>query len=167
MTFAPAARVTGTATLSFDDDATTGPQNVFLSGTGIQPAVSMTTPAPFPNTNVCSTSTSQTVTITNGGTAPLNITVSRTAGQCGRLPPVRPLVRHHSRLHPDPGSSCQETVAFAPTTSGSRKALLQVSDDAPGSPARRGPDWVGRSRGADVATAPTIGTATPETQPPP
>jgi hypothetical protein len=39
VTYAPSSPVVSTATLSFDDDAANSPQNVFLTGTGTQPAV--------------------------------------------------------------------------------------------------------------------------------
>ena len=161
VTYAPTSPVVGTATLSFDDDAADSPQNVFLTGTGTQPAVSMTTPNPFPNTAVGSTSTAQTVTITNSGTAPLHISG---VGNAGPNPADYPQSDNcfgaGATFTLNPNTSCQATVSFAPTAAGSRKALLQVTDDAPGSPHSVPLTGLGLAPAATVPGAPTVGTAT-------
>ena len=163
LTFAPASAVVSTATLSFNDDAASSPQNVFLSGTGIQPAVSMSTPAPFPNMNVGATSAAQTVIITNSGTAPLHISavnVGTTALNPGDFPQSDNCFGAAATFTVNPGTSCQATVSFAPTAAGSRRALLQVTDDAPGSPHSVPLTGLGVAVAPTAPAAPTIGSAT-------
>jgi hypothetical protein len=163
LTFAPASPVLSTATLSFNDDAASSPQDVFLSGTGIQPAVSMSTPAPFPNMNVGATSAAQTVIITNSGTAPLHINavnVGTPALNPGDFPQSDNCFGATTLFTLGAGASCQATVSFAPTAAGSRKALLQVTDDAPGSPHSVALSGLGVAAAPTAPTAPTVGTAT-------
>jgi len=85
VTFAPAATGTRTATLNFTDDATSpqSPQTVALTGTGIPaaPIVSLSsTSVVFGNQALGTTSAAQTVTLTDSGTAVLNIQAVTLAG---------------------------------------------------------------------------------------
>ncbi len=97
--------------------------NVVASG----PVVSLTpTSLNFGTVTVGSTSTPQTVTLKNTGTATLTLNSIATSGDyaqsnvCG------------SSLAP--GASCTISVTFTPTTTGTRSGALTVSDNAPGSP---------------------------------
>ena len=158
VTFAPASPGASTATLSFNDDAAGSPQDVFLSGTGTQPAVTMTTPAPFPNTTVGATSPAQTVTITNSGTAPLHISAVGNAGvNPGDFPQSDNCFGAAPTFTLAPNASCTSSVSFAPKSAGSSKALLQVTDDAPGSPHSVPLTGLGL---ATAPAAPTVGAAT-------
>ena len=75
VTFTPTAAGSQPGAITVTDDATGSPQTVTLSGTGIAPAASFApTTLTFGNQNVNTTSAAQTVTLTNGGTAALNIT---------------------------------------------------------------------------------------------
>jgi hypothetical protein len=113
--------------LTITDDAPGSPHTVTLSGTGIEPAVSLAPPSlNFGNQRVGRSSAPQTVTLTNTGTAPLNITsmvLSNDYSQtntCGSPLAV--------------AASCTINVTFSPTTTGARSGSLTITDDAPGSP---------------------------------
>ena len=162
VTYAPSAPGASTATLSFNDDAASSPQDVFLSGTGTQPAVSMTTPGLFPNTTVGATSAEKTVTISNSGTAPLVVSAVTVGGpNAGDFTPNDNCFgTTPTSITLPPGGSCDATVSFTPTAAGSRKALLQVTDDAPGSPHSVPLSGSGIAAPATVPGAPGIGTAT-------
>src|SRR5262249_20075462 len=85
----------------------------------------------FSNQAVGTTSSPQTVTITNTGTAVLTITGITTSGDfvqtntCAAAPLNNLL---------NPGQSCTASVTFAPTASGARSGALSISDNATGSP---------------------------------
>ena len=117
----------GTVTIISSDAAS--PAVISLTGTGVQPAASLspashdfgtvtrgTTSAPFP------------FTLTSSGTSPLTINgITVNGGQftvvnttCGTSLAV--------------GSSCTITVAFSPRGKGAQTGTLQVNDNAPGSP---------------------------------
>jgi hypothetical protein len=107
---APAAPATATAT---------------LTGTGTKPGLTI---APetvsFPTTVVGQTSPAQTVTISNPGTAPLEVKgVSATGSTANQFHPTS------SCGTLAPGASCQVQITFAPTAVGAKLDHLQVLTD--------------------------------------
>ncbi|HEV3279964.1 MAG TPA: SBBP repeat-containing protein, partial [Terriglobia bacterium] len=132
VSFTPAATGTVTDQFTITDNALNSPHTFTVTGTGVTQATSVTV-APnsltFGNTRVGSVATMQTVTITNTGTATLNITGITVSGDftqtnnCGAVFNVLNV-----------GQSCSVFVVFAPTASGSRTGSLSVSDNATGSP---------------------------------
>src|SRR5207245_905751 len=74
--FTPAATGARAATANITDDAADSPQSVPLTGAGVTPptATLSATSSPFGNQRVGTTSPAQTVTLTNSGGAPLNLT---------------------------------------------------------------------------------------------
>jgi len=133
VTFRPTATELRTATLSISDNASGSPHTVALSGTGTGtgPGVSLAPPSlSFGNQLVGTTSTSQTVTLTNSGTATLNIsgvTLNSTNGAGFSR-------TNHCAATLGAGLSCTIDVTFTPIAAGSRTATLSISSDAPGSP---------------------------------
>jgi hypothetical protein len=100
----------------------------FYAGGGTAPAVSLT-PAPpltFSPLNVGSTSATQDITVTNTGSATLTIALIAMTGDftntttCGTSLGV--------------GLTCTISVAFFPSTVGTRNGLMTMTDNAPGSP---------------------------------
>jgi uncharacterized protein (TIGR03437 family) len=132
VTFTPAVAGTRSATLSITGGDPASPQTVALSGTGSSgPAVALSPAAlTFGDTVYLATSTPQTVTLTNSGTAPLNITsvaVTSTnandftlATNCGNSVAA--------------ATSCTFTIIFTPHWKGTRTASLTIADNANGSP---------------------------------
>lgn len=129
-TFAPAA--VGPATGSVAIGSSVGPVALSLTGTGIQGNL-VIAPAtvPFGNQPIGSTSAPQSVTLSNTGTASLDVTALTTAaapfaragGTCGASPPITLT----------PGGSCTLTYTFAPTATGVANQVLTVTANAPGS----------------------------------
>jgi hypothetical protein len=134
VTFTPGATGSRTATVAINDDAAGSPHTVALSGTGTQPAVTLTPPSlAFGSQTVGTTSPTQTSTLRNSGTAPLAISSMVLGGanpgdftQSSNCPLVPSLLAA--------GATCTVTTSFSPTTTGSRSASVNITDDAPGSP---------------------------------
>lgn len=105
---------------------------VSLSGTGGAPAATLsTTKLSFGSQAVGLTTTAETLTLTNTGSAPLNIASVLIAGAnvddfaeiadtCG--------------ISVAAGSACTIGVAFTPRVGGARTATISITDNAPGSP---------------------------------
>ena len=97
-------------------------------GAGATPAVTLSAAKlSFPKTIIGVTSKPKSVTLTNTGTAPLNISSIAVSGDfaissktCGTTVGA--------------GTSCAVSVTFAPTAKGSRQGNLTFSDNAQGSP---------------------------------
>ncbi|MGH9431520.1 MAG: FG-GAP-like repeat-containing protein, partial [Terriglobia bacterium] len=134
VSFAPSfiGPVVGTLTIADNSDGPAGnPQLVTLTGTGVLPSVGL---APgglgFSAQPLNTTSTAQTITLTNGGTAPLIISSITINGNfaiaagttCSASTPV------------NPGANCLITVTFTPKTTGNLTGTLTITDNAPGSP---------------------------------
>ena len=134
VTFTPTATGSRTASLSIADDAVGSPQAVALSGTGVAPAVSLT-PASlgFGNQTVSTTSGTQTINLSNSGSAPLTISSIGLGG-------VNPGDFAQTNTCPiSPGTlaaatACTISVTFTPGAIGSRSASLTITDNASDSP---------------------------------
>ena len=75
---------------------------------------------------VSTTSATQTLTITNGGSADLSITSVAATGDFGQTNTCGSSLAV--------GSNCTVTVTFSPTSSGSRPGSISITDNAGGSP---------------------------------
>jgi len=127
--FAPPTLGTFNATLSFSDEATNSPQTVALSGSGVQPAVSLSASSlVFGNQVVGTRSANQAIVLTNSGTDTLNI------GAAAAGVPFAIAADGCSSTALAPGASCTIQVDFAPTATGPSTGALSIPDDAAGSP---------------------------------
>ena len=133
------------AAIEFTDDAPGSPRRVALSGTGTPGPWLTTSPGAlkFGYVSLGTTSPAQSVTLTNTGSAPMNVNgfsfegdntadFTLTGESCTAL----------ASLGPD--QSCSGRVAFRPTATGSRVAKLAIMDTAPRSPHRVGLQGRGR-----------------------
>jgi len=132
VTFSPTASGTRTGTLIVTDNAQGSPHTVNLTGTGVSGAwVQLSSTAlSFGNQLVGTTSSPQTVTLTNTGN--LTLTISKLSftptGQisfsqtntCGGTVAA--------------GASCGVTFIFTPAATGAKSAIVSMTDNAPGSP---------------------------------
>ncbi|HET7840632.1 MAG TPA: choice-of-anchor D domain-containing protein, partial [Terriglobia bacterium] len=125
--FHPAAPGTAYGLLIFQNSGQQG-ASVSLSGIGVGIPTLLFCPSSveFATQTVSTTSSAQSVIITNSGSKTLNITEISTSGD-------------FSQINNCPGtlpqqSNCVVTVSFTPTASGARTGAIQVSDNAPGSP---------------------------------
>jgi N,N-dimethylformamidase beta subunit-like protein/HYDIN/CFA65/VesB family protein/centrosomal CEP192-like protein len=133
-TFTPTATGSRSAAISITDNAGGSPQTVTLNGTGIAPAVSLSSASlGFGNQTVSTTSGAQSVTLTNSGTAPLAIS-SITLGGTN---PADFSSSNTCPLSPSTlavNANCSISATFTPTATGSRSAAISITDNAGGSP---------------------------------
>jgi Cep192 domain 4/HYDIN/CFA65/VesB-like, Ig-like domain/Abnormal spindle-like microcephaly-assoc'd, ASPM-SPD-2-Hydin len=131
VTFTPSATGSRSASISVTDSASGSPHTVALTGTGTAPQISFSpTSWSFGNQLVNSTSTAESITVTNPGTATLTISaVSITGANAGDFSQTN----NCSTVAAGSGS-CTIQVSFTPAAAGSRSASLSVADSASGSP---------------------------------
>ncbi len=128
--FLPSATGSRPASVTVTDDAPDNPQSISLSGTGTQPAVTLTpTALAFGSQLQGTTSAPQSATLRNSGTAPLAIS-SITLGGLNSS--------DFSSSNSCPASlavnaTCTISATFTPSAQGSRVAQVTITDDAPGS----------------------------------
>jgi len=131
VSFAPGATGSKIAWLQLTDNGASSQQNVSLTGNSVVPAVSLSAASlSFGSQTVGTTSTPQTLTVTNSGPGQLTITAVSIAGtnpgdfsqtnNCVAILPVN--------------GTCTVTVKFQPTATGSRVAAITVTDNGSGSP---------------------------------
>lgn len=129
--FTPSAAGSRSASLTVSDNASSSPQTISLSGTGLQPVVSLSPGSlTFAQQSTGSTSPAQSVTLSDTGNTSLTISSIALSGanaadfaqtnDCGSGVGVN--------------GSCTMMVTFAPSAAGSRSASLLVTDNASGSP---------------------------------
>jgi phosphatidylserine/phosphatidylglycerophosphate/cardiolipin synthase-like enzyme len=129
-------------------------QSVTLTGTSTGPLAALSpTSLTFPGTTLNSSATAQTVTLTNNGTATLNITsititggvtssaFTITANTCGTTLAV--------------AANCSISVNFTPTILGTFLAYLTITDNAPGSPQSVTLNGTGQTAPAPIASLST------------
>ncbi|HEV2288118.1 MAG TPA: choice-of-anchor D domain-containing protein [Candidatus Acidoferrales bacterium] len=134
-TFKPTATGLRSASITVTDNASTSPQSIPLSGTGTSPGVNFSLPnLTFGPQDVSTSSTPpQTVMLSNTGSGPLTISsIGFTGTNPGDFSQTNNCPSSSSTLNQN--SSCTISVTFTPTATGSRSALLTVTDDATTSP---------------------------------
>jgi hypothetical protein len=130
VTFKPATTGAKTASITITDNAGAvagSKQAISLTGTGVAPAVNLggTTSLTFATQLVGSLSAAQTVTLTNSGTAQLNIASIAASGDFAKANTSTCVVG------PLPASAnCTIDVTFTPTLTGARNGTLTITDDA-------------------------------------
>jgi len=137
VTFSPSATGNRAASVSIADNAAGSPQSVGLTGTGATAASPAVTLAPtsltFAGQQVGTTSSAQTVTLTNSGSAALTISSIGLAGaNPGDFAQTNTCPIGPSTLAA--GGTCTISVTVTPSASGSRTASVSITDDAADSP---------------------------------
>jgi hypothetical protein len=131
VTFSPQTAGNKSGTLQIQDTGVSSPETVSLSGTATAPSVQA------PNLDfgdvLLGKSASKVLTVTNNGSAPLDIasnglTVSAGASNYSLS------ADHCSGQTLTAGNSCSATVNFHPVLSGAHPGDISISDNAPGSP---------------------------------
>ena len=133
VTFTPTTSGSRTASVSITDNASGSPQTVGLAGTGTVPAgVSLSpTSLSFGSQPIATTSTTQTVTLGNGGSAALSITGLAISGaDAGDFAEIADTCGSSLAA----GGACTIGVTFTPSAAGQRTATLSITDNASGSP---------------------------------
>jgi len=130
VTMTPLATGSYTAAVAIADNATGSPQTVSLAGSGGVPAATVTPGAlTFANGDVGTTSASQTVTLTNSGSGPLNVTVTLSGANANNFAQT-----NNCGTSLAAGASCSILVTMTPVTTGSYVAAVAITDNASGSP---------------------------------
>ena len=150
ISFSPSAAGARSASLTITDNAAPPTLSVPLSGTGVAPGPAVTLIPGSLNFGTITQGTSAplNVSVTNAGTATLNIS-SVTLGGAN---PGDFSSSSASCMSPIAvNSSCTIAVTFTPQASGLRSATLLISDDAPGSPQTVSLDGTGAASGTTPA----------------
>jgi hypothetical protein len=128
VTFTPTTPGPSVGALTIVDNAPGSPQVVLLTGTGVAgPAVSLLpTSLTFPSQVVGTSSTPQSVTLTNTGGSVLNITNIATSGNFTETNTCGTSVASTA--------SCFIYVTFTPTATGTLYGSVTITDNASGSP---------------------------------
>ena len=128
VTFTPTAAGTRVGSLTVIDDAAGSPHNVALSGSGVlAPAVTLVpTSLTFAGQRQGTTSAAQTVTLTNSGSAALNVTNIVASGDFAQTNTCGSTVAA--------GANCTISVTFTPTATGNRYGSVTITDNASDSP---------------------------------
>jgi Abnormal spindle-like microcephaly-assoc'd, ASPM-SPD-2-Hydin len=129
--FTPTAAGARTGSLTFTDNAAGNPQSVALKGTGTIVSLSRTS-INFGTITVGTTSAPQSVTITNKGNVTLNFTSPAVIK--GTNPGDFAIASNNCGSTLLVGANCSISMTFKPTTTGTRKATLNITDDGGGSP---------------------------------
>lgn len=133
--FKPTAIGLRTASVTVTDNASGSPQSIPLSGTGTAPGVNFSLPNLTFGAQDVSTSSMPplTVMLSNTGSGPLTISsIGFTGANPGDFSQTNNCPSSSSTLNQ--GSACTISVTFTPTATGSRSAVLTVTDDATTSP---------------------------------
>lgn len=125
--FTPNATSTFTGQVSVTDNAVGSPHIVNLTGAGGTPAATLSgTSLTFANQVLNTTSASQSITLTNGGTADFKVTNVTTTGDFAQTNTCGGFVTA--------GTNCAVSVTFKPTTIGARSGSVTITDNAASSP---------------------------------
>lgn len=130
VTFSPTASGTRTAKIKIADSELGSPQTITVTGTGTYVSLS---PARlnFGSHTVGTTSAARTVTVTNVGTAVVNVSSIVIAGADAAEFPIS---ANTCGSNIAGGASCTVGIQFKPTATGAMSATLDVNDDGGGSP---------------------------------
>ncbi len=128
VSFSPTVGGTRTGQLTVTDDAGNTPQIANLTGTGTTPTASLSSAHLFFGVHaVGSTSSLQTVTVTNKGQAPLKVSnIAASGGYVQSNTCVGTAVQ--------PGATCTVSAKFVPSVLGLNNGWLTITDNAPGAP---------------------------------
>ncbi len=130
-TFTPSALGSRTATISVTDNASGSPQSLPLTGTGVFPQATPTpSPVPFGNQILNVPSAAQTLTLTNGGSATLNLSTVVLGGTNASQFAIATGTTCTNGSTVAAGATCLVKLTFTPTTLGAQTATVTFTDDA-------------------------------------
>ncbi|QHN04823.1 choice-of-anchor D domain-containing protein [Granulicella sp. WH15] len=163
VTFKPTAAGTRTATITIVSNATSSPNTILLTGTGIAPSFSLSSGELNFYTLVGSTSPAQTVTLTNTSTGILNIaSITLTGANAADYILVNACPATLAA-----SAHCTYSVTFKPSSIGTRTATLSIISNASSAPFTIPLTGVGTTAAISLSAASltfasqTIGSASP------
>jgi hypothetical protein len=127
--FSPASTGSVNGSISISSDAPGSPATIALSGTGVQSQLGANPSSASLGTVVMGNSNSQTISLTNGGTAAVSISQANATGTGFSISgmPALPMTINA-------GGSATFNAVFTPTTTGSVTGSVSVMSNAPNSP---------------------------------
>jgi hypothetical protein len=157
VTFKPTVIAAAAATLSIADSDASSPQTVDLTGSSTSGAVSVTPNSlSFGNQAVGTTSTAQTVTLTNSGNSALPISsISISGTNAADFSQTNTCGSSLAAV-----SSCTISVTFKPTATAAESATVKIADSDPSSPQTIALSGTGTSSTPDFTLAVTPSTLT-------
>ncbi len=128
ITFTPTAAGARSGSVVITSDATSSPDTISLSGSGVAVPVLALNPTTltFAAQASGSSSAAQTVTLSNSGGAALNLASIAASGDFA--------VTHNCGAGLAPGGTCQLSVIFTPTAGGTRSGTITLLNNAMDSP---------------------------------
>lgn len=126
VTFSPTAVQNSSSSITVSDGASSSPQTIALTGTGVAPVNFTPKTIAFPNQPVDSTSAASVVTVTNVQTTALSIASIAAAAPFAAT--------NNCGTSLAPGQSCMVNVTFAPTAVKYYSASLTITDGSATSP---------------------------------
>lgn len=125
VTFKPASSGALTGTVTLSDNAQGNPHQIALSGTGIAPSLSISPASLTFGTQNAGVSSTQKLTITNSGNAPLTFSSIQVLGDYAQTNNCSSVAV---------SGTCTVTVTFDPTANGTRAGSIVFTDGAGNSP---------------------------------
>ena len=127
ITLTPTTGGTRFGTVTVTDNATTSPQTVSLTGTGVPPTITLSaTSVTFGNQDVGTTSPAQALTVTNNGPGPMLVSGIPVSGDFAETDNCLGTVAALA--------TCTISVTFTPAVNGTRTGTLTINDNAAGNP---------------------------------
>jgi len=127
VTFTPTSLGARNGAVVIADNAAGSPHRVTLSGSAIGATVTLSpTIVTFASQQIGTTSTAQTITLTNSGNAALTISGMQMIGDYAQT--------NNCPASLNASASCTVSVTFTPTAAGARNGALAISDNATSSP---------------------------------
>jgi len=126
--FAPSATGSASGSVSITSNAPGSPLTIALSGTGVQPQLAAIPSSASFGSVVTGTSNSQTIKLSNGGTASVTISQATVSGSGFSLTGIT------VPLTIAAGSSATFNVGFTPSAAGSVTGAVSLVSNAPNSP---------------------------------
>jgi hypothetical protein len=123
VTFTPSAPVNSIGAITLTDTGSGSPQEILAYGTGVlQPQASLSAASlGFPAQSIGSASSSQQVTLSNTGDAPLNISGIVVTGDFSQTNTCGSIL--------SASGSCTINITFTPSATGTRTGILTVTDN--------------------------------------
>jgi len=127
VTFSPSVGGVRNGTVTMSDNAQGNPHVVNVSGTGLAAVAQLSASSlSFTALSVGTTSSAQTITVTNSGNGTLSVASAQVTGDFAQTNNCTTVAAN--------GGTCAIQVTFTPSSSGTRTGTLTLTDSAAGSP---------------------------------
>ena len=127
-TFSPASSGTSSGSISITSNAPSSPLTIALNGTGTQPQLAATPSSTSFGSVAVGTNNSQSIKLTNGGTASVSISQASVSGAGFSITGLT------TPLTIGAGGNSIFSVVFAPTAAGAATGSVSLASNAPNSP---------------------------------